>query len=381
MSKIFCTLFTDLQNIHLIKDPGMIPLTFQNEYEYKSIVPIFGERQYPYKNVYFKDVEMPIIYGEKTQFTRDIARVRWLVKNAKKIDVLNLFFFYKGTWFLMWLYKKLNHKGLIYIHVDTDGERLINFEFSRNPVKNFISKRIFLNDSVIEDTLWGVQNYKNVQKLKNVWPFINIEYIPNGVFLDDNSVNFQQKENIILTVGRLGTDQKRTELLLEAFSKVYPLNPSWKLRLVGTIEPEFKKYIKHFFDENPELKENIEFVGPIYDRYLLAKEYSRAKVFCLPSAWESFGIVSIEALSKGCFLLESDIESNVEITQNGKMGMLFKSGDLEDLIDKMNITLKNEKKIEENFYNAVDYAKNHYTWGKVLKPVEMWIEKKWSNEK
>ena len=53
MKKVFSTLFTEMMNIHLIKDPGMIPFTFNNDFGYKSIIPIFKGRKYPYKDLYF----------------------------------------------------------------------------------------------------------------------------------------------------------------------------------------------------------------------------------------------------------------------------------------------------------------------------------------
>lgn len=146
--------------------------------------------------------------------------------------------------------------------------------------------------------------------------------------------------------------------------------------MVGSMEDEFKEYIEKFFARNPSLKDKVEFVGPIYDRNALEQEYTRAKVFCLPSAWESFGLVSVEALSKGCFLLESDIESNKDITQNGKMGLLFENGNLDDFAEKMKCTLSDETRLEHNFTTAVKYANSHFSWEMALEPVALWLEEK-----
>ena len=373
----FATLFNDIQNIHLIKDPGMIPLTFEKEFGYKSIIPIFKGRDYPYKDIYYKNIEMPLWNDSEYESVRDISRTMWLVKNARRIDVMHLFFFDKSTWFLMWLYKILNPKGLIYVHVDTDGKRLINYEFSRNPIKRFITTRIFLNNHVINDTMWGIQNSTNAKKLEGVWTFANIKFIPNGFFWEENDKpDYGQKENIILTVARLGTPPKKTDLLLEAFAKVSPQFPNWKLRLVGPIEDEFKEYVEKFFARNPNLKGRVKFVGPVYDRNALEQEYIKAKVFCLPSAWEGFALTSIEALSKGCFILGSDIDSNKEVTQDGKMGLLFENGNLDDFAEKMKCTLSDETRLEHNFMTAVKYANSHFSWEMALEPVALWLEEK-----
>lgn len=379
MSKhTFATLFNNIQNIHLIKDPGMIPLTFDREFGYKSVIPIFEGRDYPYRDIYYQNIEMPIFRDNKIEFFRDIERTKWLLKNANRVDVLNLFFFYRGTWFLMWLYKKLNPNGLIYIHVDTDGKRLIDFNYSKNPIKRFITKKIFLKDSVINDTLWGIQNSVNAKKLEGVWPFVNIKYIPNGVHWENNlKPRYEDKENIILTVARVGSPEKNNDKLIECFKELSDEFPSWRLRLVGPIEESFKPFLNDFFEKNPQMKNRIELPGAIYDRNELEKEYMKAKVFCLPSSWEGFSLVGVEALSKGCFILGSCIDSNIEVTQNETMGMLFENENWQDLTEKMRCTLLNERLLSDSFEIAVKYANEHFTWKKALEPVDKWAKEKW----
>ena len=171
MKKVFSTLFTEMMNIHLIKDPGMIPFTFNNDFGYKSIIPIFKGRKYPYKDLYFSDIEMPVLPTSKHKLISNLFCTIWLIKNSKRIDLLNLYFFDRRTWLMMCIYKKMNPKGLIYIHVDTDGNRLLNYEFSKNPVKSFIAKKVLLNEAVLKDTFWGIQNSSNAEKLKGRWPF------------------------------------------------------------------------------------------------------------------------------------------------------------------------------------------------------------------
>ena len=35
-----------------------------------------------------------------------------------------------------------------------------------------------------------------------------------------------------------------------------------------------------------------------------------------------------------------------------------------------------ENRLEKNFSAAVEYANNHFTWGKALEPVEIWLKEK-----
>ena len=82
----------------------------------------------------------------------------------------------------------------------------------------------------------------------------------------------EEKENIILTVGRLGTEAKNTELLLETLKEIDLKD--WKVYLVGSIDKRFVNYKENFFKENPSLIDKIIFTGEIKDRKELYKYYN-----------------------------------------------------------------------------------------------------------
>src|SRR5690606_20600222 len=80
-----------------------------------------------------------------------------------------------------------------------------------------------------------VESKKLKQYLSQRWPY-KIDYVPNGT--DDSSsrkrTEYHEKENVILTIGRIGTQQKANEVLLEAFKAVADAIPSWTVKLVGS---------------------------------------------------------------------------------------------------------------------------------------------------
>lgn len=85
-----------------------------------------------------------------------------------------------------------------------------------------------------------------------------------------------EKKNVILTVGRLGTKQKNTELLLEAFA-LSDIHKDYTLKLIGEADEHFHDYLKKYFIKYPDLKCRVEFTGYTDNRQDLDMEYQSAK--------------------------------------------------------------------------------------------------------
>lgn len=151
-----------------------------------------------------------------------------------------------------------------------------------------------------------------------------IVYVPNGFDSESDDYKLsslikENKENIIISVARFGTEQKNTELLLDILNTIDL--KGFKVILVGPVEESFEKYIKIFFEKKSNLKNVIQFVGNISSRQELYKLYKKSKIFVLTSRWESFGIVLMEAAWFG----NSIISTNVGIAKAlvHKMGYGF----------------------------------------------------------
>lgn len=101
------------------------------------------------------------------------------------------------------------------------------------------------------------QSYQKLQNSKSIlYRFGNkLRLMPNGFDEDKleqigtNVRNYQQKENLIITVGRLGTEEKNTSLLLEALENIELHN--WKVILIGPIQESFQSKIQQFYKRNP----------------------------------------------------------------------------------------------------------------------------------
>ncbi len=175
---------------------------------------------------------------------------------------------------------------------------------------------------------------------------------------------FEQKENIILTVGRVGSNiklTKRSDILLEAFAKVANDLPGWNLRIVGFIYETFKPWIENYFTAHPELKERVIFTGLIKDKTELANEYKRAKIFCLTSPAEGgTPNVTAEALFAGDFMIFSSIDAAYEATDDNKCGRVFPIGNVDALANLFREVCPNDELILTGGKHAVEYARRNF---------------------
>ncbi|MBP2032212.1 glycosyltransferase involved in cell wall biosynthesis [Clostridium algifaecis] len=359
----FVTIFPETENVHLIKDVGMIPYIMYQKFGINSTIVCYKNGEYPYLNNEVKGLKIDFI--KKYTGKSILDGVIYLFKNSRKIDILHLFHFSKRTALWIYVYKFLNKKGKVYLKLDADY-RIKN---STNPCSNGIKaklKRLIFNklDLLSIETL-NIYNY-----LRNNWK-VNVKYIPNGFYDYENRelIKYDEKENIICTVGRIGTYEKATEVLLEGFKLAESKIENWKLKIVGPIENDFRNYIKKFYKENPQLKEKITFTGPIYDRNKLNEEYRKSKIFCLTSRYESFGLVFLEAMKNGCYIISSNVEAARDITDSETYGSIFAIDNADELGNYLVKNCNNVNKLNKNCYAVQEYAYNKFYWPNICNKI------------
>ena len=115
-----------------------------------------------------------------------------------------------------------------------------------------------------------------------------IFYLPNG--FDKTSINpiknINEKENIMITVGRIGSNQKNNEMMLNALEGLDLRD--WKVYFIGPIEDSFHVKVKDFYTRSPKMRGKVVFLGNIDNKDKLYEWYNRSKVFFLTSQYEGF---------------------------------------------------------------------------------------------
>ena len=127
---------------------------------------------------------------------------------------------------------------------------------------------------------------------------------------------------MVIAAGRL-TWQKGFDLLIDAFVPIAAKHPDWKLRIYGDGVRRAK------------LKRRIIRQGVYNNVFLmgatqrLGEMMSRASVFALSSRYEGFGMVIVEAMSKGLPAVSTDCPRGPsEIIDDGRDGILVPNEDV-----------------------------------------------------
>ena len=107
----------------------------------------------------------------------------------------------------------------------------------------------------------------------------------------------------------------------------------------------------------------------------IAELYNMCDIFCLPSYFEAYGLVFVEALSFGLPCIGRDCYEMPYFIEEGKTGLLLKKDDASELAALMERLLKDEM-IKENVKTRRDYYLKEYSWDSVALRMKNIIEQK-----
>ncbi len=345
MQMNFVTIFTRFKNVHFLKDLGQIPYHMHKDHGCNSIIVTNrNDRNYEGLEKEVKGLKLHFIKG------RGIA---YVMRYAKKIDVLNVYHLNLQSFYLLLIFKLLKKPGAkAYLKLDMD-DRGFDRLFMKNPVGWIKRRTMDLADVVSAETR---DIYK---KLKKVYGGKMI-FVTNGYYsLHTGPERRFNKKNEVLTVGLLGTEPKATDVLIKAFVKAAGDRDDWILRLVGPVD-------KTFVNPCPSDRRVI-FEGEITDRAELTKIYEEAKIFAFPSRHESFGIVMLEAADGGDYIISTTgVPAARDIIDVTKEGEIVPVDDVDALADALIRAMSDEIDYNEKGVRIAGSVFENYEWTKIV---------------
>lgn len=360
---------------HLGKDPFMVPYYLGKimNYEVKIIYPLTESNKDLPSNI--KGVSLcPLTIGtSKDAVAESFARATYsyIWQHAKEIDVLMRFFDVDVSRKSAMIYKLRNPKGKVYIKMDVNPYGINDKapSFPRNLLAS-IKGRILKSfvDVISCETQLALQKLKASPNPYNHWGK-KIVFMPNGFdeellsSLHIDEEKYAEKENVMITVGRLGTPPKNTPMLLQALAKADLKD--WKVYLIGPIDSSLQPEIDAFYQQNPEKKNQVIFTGAIYDKKELWEFYNRSKAFILTSKWEGFALVYTEAQRFRNYIVSTKVGAASDVIEDGKYGDFIEQDDFEGLAKKIDDIVSGSTDID--VYNHFDVKS--LSWQERLKVI------------
>ena len=153
-----------------------------------------------------------------------------------------------------------------------------------------------------------------------------VEAIPNALPPMDGGVS-DLGSTVAIAAGRL-TPQKGFDLLIRAWPRVARERPDWTLRIYGSGpgRAELEQLIaEHDLGEHVRLEGATKRMGT---------KMAEGSLFVLSSRFEGFGMVIVEAMSKGLPVVSFDCPRGpAEIIDDGRDGVLVPDGDVDALAE------------------------------------------------
>jgi len=155
-----------------------------------------------------------------------------------------------------------------------------------------------------------------------------VRVIYNGVHLPKRAEGIAKRPMHIVAAGRL-VPWKNFDVLIKAMPKILAKFPDATATIVGD-GPEMTRL--RSLAGAPMLEGRVEFAGRM-KRDELCRLISESAVFVLPSSYEGFSHMLVEAFACGAAVVASRAGGNPELMEDGKNGLLVEPGDANGLAD------------------------------------------------
>jgi len=292
--------------------------------------------------------------------------IRWIEKNKKSYSLVHSHYWYSGSVAL----KLKDHLEIPMVHICHSLGR-VKYEVLKENKPVFADMRL-LEEELILKRANGIiastpQEVKNILDLYKV-AGENIELIRTGVdrrvfkpiekarAIKETGLSFK---NILLFVGRI-TKAKGLRILIKALARVKrEFDEEMKLIVIGgdvsgvmhsEEESREKKRLKKAINKL-KLEEDVIFLGPV-ERERLPYYYSITDICVVPSLYESFGLVAVEAMACGTPVIASKVGGLAHTVKEGYSGMHFVPGRSDHLAKVLLKLITDSEKMEEIGINA-----------------------------
>lgn len=304
-------------------------------------------------------LKTPLIYG-------DGGVVPQLYSRLKEFDLIHLHYpFFGGAEYVYLASVLSGKKYFLTYHMDVSGT--VFFKTILIDVYTKLLMKSILNKA----TLIGAVNIPHLQNSRaaRLIDWSKVVEIPNGV--DADRFSPRDKNNalirkygledkiVVLFVGNL-LPLKGLHLLIDALSLIEDERIVLLVVGGGYSEIEYKKQVIQ-----KGLQQRVIFAGAQSHDGSLPEYYNVCDFLVLPSTSESFGLVVLEAMASGKPAIVSALPGPSQLINDGTDGLLIKTGDREDLKNKIEYLAGNAKICRDMGRAGREKVLAKYSWDRI----------------
>jgi len=354
----------------------------KNNYELKDLGCFLGEREFYYHVIYSF---WNIIRDKRTPFSHRLKILMFLILKPKILmkvikNISNLLPYLKKINFDIivggnsgWIF------SLVYILSRIFDKKLISIAYGNDfLIRNPLSLKTYYFRNTDKIIVINNQMKQIIKKMHHLCED-QLEIIFVGLDLKELDVKKSKKELrkefsipenqfVLLSVGR-HVPRKKFDLVIKAVSEIKKLKPALNIKYVLIGDGQKTQYLKNL-TKQLNLESQIEFLGSC-DLEKRNKFYKLSDIFLMPvettiNRIEGFGIVFLEVNYYNVPVIGTATGGILEAIVDGETGLLIKTNDLNDLVEKILYLYENEnvrKKMGEKGHNRVI---NEYSWQKIV---------------
>jgi D-inositol-3-phosphate glycosyltransferase len=212
----------------------------------------------------------------------------------------------------------------------------------------------------------------NMEKVVTISPGVDLErFHPIPQAAAKAIIGIAPEHKAILFVGRI-EPLKGVDTLMRAIALIQERHPAVMRDVcVGIIggdpwadDPDEEMARLQTLRHELDIKETITFLGA-KDQDALADYYAAAEMVVMPSHYESFGLVALEAMAMGTPVIASEVGGLAFVVRDGETGFHVPSRDPEALADKIFCLLTDPGCREQLGRQAREYAQQ-YDWSIIV---------------
>lgn len=165
--------------------------------------------------------------------------------------------------------------------------------------------------------------------------------IPNPITINKDYAHkdYSDRENLIISLGRIDNHQKRMDVLIDAFEIFHKKHPEYQLYIYGS-GPD-KELVQNMIYEKG-LSDSAKLMGVSSNSF---EDISRGKIFAISSDYEGISNSLLEAMAIGMPVVSTDHSPGGArfLIQNRENGLLTPMGDSKKFAEALCEYVENEK--------------------------------------